>query len=191
MFQYTGKHDLKILTVFLLLYRVLVACHLERSLSASQRRRHVLQGGSLYGASVLVGYLVRLNRRSLCSHNSVTYQKTTTWKLIFKGDFLGWSIFLLACFIFIFLFGIFVLADSLFLKTKAEPHNFSYTYSSSLTRVRAPLFFSKNKDLFSLFGGQQPLSVPLWFFLFFTSGVPRVSSTVGRLFAGSLAQDLV
>jgi hypothetical protein len=179
MFQYTGKHDLKILTVFLLLYRVLVACPLERSLSASQRRRHVLQGGSLYGASVLVGYLVRLNRRSLCSHNSVTYQKTTTWKLIFKGDFLGWSIFLLACFIFIFLFGIFVLADSLFLKTKAEPHNFSYTYSSSLTRVRAPLFFQKTRIYFRCLAASSLFPFHFGFFYFLHRESPECLQQLG------------
>ena len=179
MFQYTGKHDLKILTVFLLLYRVLVACHLERSLSACQRRRHVLQGGSLYGASVLVGYLVRLNRRSLCSHNSVTYQKTTTWKLIFKGDFLGWSIFLLACFIFIFLFGIFVLADSLFLKLKPSHTTFLTLTLHHLHACAHPSFFQKTRIYFRCLAASSLFPFHFGFFYFLHRESPECLQQLG------------
>jgi hypothetical protein len=90
------------------------------------------------------------NRRSLCSHNSVTYEKKKKRlkKVNLQGRFSRMNNF--------------PLRESkkqipFFLSSRARIFILFYT------RVRMHPSILKNKDLFSLFG-QQPLSVPLWFF---------------------------
>jgi hypothetical protein len=106
------------------------------------------------------------NRRSLCSHNSVTYEKKKKRlkKVNLQGRFSRMNNF--------------PLRESkkqipFFLSSRARIFILFYT------RVRMHPSILKNKDLFSLFGQAASFRSTL----VFLSGLPRVSSTVGRLFA--------